>query len=108
MSKLFETLLEGVDGALAGNYDLIKSKLTDEVYGKEWLQTALKSDEVNEDYDLYRNGDILKAYFFNLYWRETLELMINRKISCEDLRKFHDSQGVYFEEDFWVKLSESL
>ena len=89
-------------------YALVRKKLCDDAYGSEWLYLKLEVDEVNEDYDLYRNGDLLNKYFFDFYWNKILELMIAIKVSCEDLRKFQDSQGVYFKEVFWDKLSEAL
>ena len=48
MSKLFETLLEGVDGALAGNYDLIKSKLTSISKGKINVDYRMRFPKVSK------------------------------------------------------------
>ena len=45
-------------------YALVRKKLCDDAYGSEWLYLKLEVDEVNEDYDLYRNGDLLNKYFF--------------------------------------------
>ena len=30
------------------------------------------------------------------------------KVSCKDLREFHESQGNYYEKAFWEKLADAL
>ena len=67
--------------------------------GREWLYLDLPQDEINEDYDLYRNGDKLNEYWFNEDWSRTVKEMKATRVSCKDLREFHESQGNYSEKD---------
>jgi len=76
--------------------------------GREWLYLDLPEDEINEDYDLYRNGDKLNEYWFNEDWSRTVKEMKATRVSCKDLREFHESQGNYSEKDFWEKLADAL
>jgi len=75
---------------------------------REWLYLDLPEDEINEDYNLFRNGDRLHEYFFDEDWSVTVEEMKANKVSCKDLCEFHESQGSYFEKDFWEKLADAL
>ena len=76
--------------------------------GRRWLYLDLPDDKINEDYDLYRNGDALNEYFFDEDWTGTVEEMKAKKVSCKDLREFHESQGNYYEKAFWEKLADAL